>query len=365
MTRWRALLRATAASPIGAPTTLALIDMIRRPAERAGRPLPDELVDAMLADAGGQLGALPLVAFALSELWPEGVKEPDLTVAAYDHIGRLGGAIGRRAAALDLDDAQLNRLFPALVQISADKIATRRPLDRSTLPDAEIRELIDTLVEERFLVVSGDPSQPMVQLAHEILFTSWPALASWRRERGPHSQTRRELDDPLARWLESTSDQELIPPGSRLREAEDLLRAAPDLVADPVLRTFVESSLDRAARIDREAQDTLRREARRLTQLAEEQRKAGDGVTAMLLGLEALDRVQLVRDGAPLSPAATALYEAAMAPDGSRVLRGHDAPVLSTVFSPDSTRVLTASCGQHRPAVERCLRRGAGGPPGA
>ena len=114
--------------PIGAPTTLALIDMIRRPAERAGMPLPDELVDALLADAGGQLGALPLVAFALSELWPAGVEKPDLTLAAYDGIGRLGGAIGRRAAALDLDDVQLNRLFPALVQISADGIATRRPL---------------------------------------------------------------------------------------------------------------------------------------------------------------------------------------------------------------------------------------------
>ena len=104
-------------------------------------------MDALLADAGNQLGALPLVAFALSELWPDRCcKEPDLTLAAYDRIGRLGGAIGRRAAALDLDDAQLNRLFPALVQISADGIATRRPLDRSTLPDAEVQELIDIVV---------------------------------------------------------------------------------------------------------------------------------------------------------------------------------------------------------------------------
>ena len=119
----------------------------------------------------------------------------------------------------------------------------------------------------------------MVELAHESL-RRWPALATWLRERGPHLRTRRELDDALARWLASGEyDQELILPGSRLREAEDLLRAAPDLVADPALRTFVEGSLDRAARIDREAQDTLRREALRLTQLAEEQTKAGDAVT--------------------------------------------------------------------------------------
>jgi hypothetical protein len=187
--------------PIGAPTTLALIDMIRRPAERAGLPLADELVNALLADAGNQLGALPLVAFALSELWPAGVTTPNLTLAAYDGIGRLGGAIGRRAAALDLDDAQLNRLFPALVQISADGIATRRPLNRSVLPDAEIQALIDTLVEERFLRPGSDPSLPSVELAHEALLVGWPALAIWLRERGPHLRTRRELDDALARWL--------------------------------------------------------------------------------------------------------------------------------------------------------------------
>ena len=103
-------------------------------------------------------------------------------------------------------------------------------------------------------------------------------------------ETRRELDDALARWLNSENrDQELIAPGSRLREAEDLLHAAPDLAADPVLHSFVEASLDRAARIGREAQDTLRREALRLTQLSEWQKKAGDAVTAMLLGLEALE----------------------------------------------------------------------------
>ena len=39
--------------------------------------------------------------------------------------------------------------FTALVQISADGIATRKPLDRSTLPDAELQELIDILVRER------------------------------------------------------------------------------------------------------------------------------------------------------------------------------------------------------------------------
>ena len=157
MTRWRAFC-APAASRSAAPTTLALIDMIRRPAERAGMPLPDELVDALLADAGGQLGALPLVAFALSELWPEGIKEPDLTLAAYDGIGRLGGAIGRRA--------------PPWTLTMRSSIACSRPWSRSAptasrpgglwidrrFLEAEVQELIDILVSERFLRPGSDPS---------------------------------------------------------------------------------------------------------------------------------------------------------------------------------------------------------------
>ena len=49
--------------------------MIRGPAG-APAPLPDELLAALIADAGGQLGALPLVAFVLAELWVAGGSQP-------------------------------------------------------------------------------------------------------------------------------------------------------------------------------------------------------------------------------------------------------------------------------------------------
>ena len=91
--------------PLAPPRQSALIDMIRKPAERAGLPLPDELVDALVDDAGVHPGSLPLMAFALGELWPREGRGPALSLEAYDSVGRLGGAVGRRAAALGLDDA--------------------------------------------------------------------------------------------------------------------------------------------------------------------------------------------------------------------------------------------------------------------
>ncbi|MFO1049757.1 MAG: WD40 repeat domain-containing protein [Geminicoccaceae bacterium] len=339
-----ALLRA-GSFPVGAPTTLALIDMIRRPADRAGAKLPDDLLDALLADAGNQPGALPLVAFALSELWPEAAEKSDLTLAAYESIGRLGGAIGRRAAALDLDVKQLYRLFPDLVQINPEGIATRKQVDRSTLADADLLELIDTLVEERFLRPGSDLSLPIVELAHEILLTGWPALAIWLGERGPHMRARRELDSALARWIASeTNEQELIPPGSRLREAQELLLAAPDLVANPALRKFIETSVTRAEHIDHEAQATLRRETRRLMRLAEEQYKAGDAVTSILLGIEVVDRAQLIHDKSALSEALAALSNVALSQRETTIFRGHEDTLWCVSYSPDAKRILTTSC---------------------
>ena len=83
--------------------------------------------------------------------------------------------------------------------------------------------------------------------------------------------------------------KELIPPGSRLREAEELLRAAPDLVADPDLRTFIETSLDHAARIDREAEGRCAATLSGSPSSRRSRRRPAT-VTGMLLALEAFER---------------------------------------------------------------------------
>ena len=82
------------------PGPAALADMIRRPAERAGLDLEDGLADEILKDAGTDPGALPLMAFCLEELYLQTAPDHRLTVNAYDALGRVHGAISRRAEAL-------------------------------------------------------------------------------------------------------------------------------------------------------------------------------------------------------------------------------------------------------------------------
>ena len=124
------------------PGPAALADMIRKPAERAGLELEDGLADEILKDAGTDPGALPLMAFCLEELYRQTAPDHRLTVDAYDALGRLRGAISRRAAALleelretegvDLD-AALPQVFHALVHVDAAGTATRRRAFRDEL----------------------------------------------------------------------------------------------------------------------------------------------------------------------------------------------------------------------------------------
>jgi conflict system STAND superfamily ATPase/HEAT repeat protein len=191
---------------LGPPGPEALLDMIRKPVERAGLVLEEGLADAILKDAGGDPGeALPLVAFCLKELHRRTAPEHRLTLDAYRAMGRLRGAIGRRAGGLlqeirkaegvDLD-AALPRLFRVLVHVDAAGKAARRraPRDALKAAPAPVPRLVETLINGRLLLAKGAASQATVTLAHEALFQAWPALHEWlERYRGRMQSVQRHL----------------------------------------------------------------------------------------------------------------------------------------------------------------------------
>ena len=60
----------------------------------------DELVEEMLSEVEGERGALPLLAFAASQLWERRDRETGLlTHEAYREIGGVGGALAQHAEA--------------------------------------------------------------------------------------------------------------------------------------------------------------------------------------------------------------------------------------------------------------------------
>src|SRR5207237_7003337 len=73
-----------------------LREAIAGPAQRVGLKLEAGLIDAIVADVGEQPGALPLLEYALTELF-ERRQGRTLTLDAYRSSGGVVGALARRA----------------------------------------------------------------------------------------------------------------------------------------------------------------------------------------------------------------------------------------------------------------------------
>ena len=163
---------------------------IRGPVERVGvRPEPG-LVAEMIADVAHQPGALPLLQYALTELF-ERRDEDRLTLTAYQELGGITGALSARAERIfEATDQQGRRAtkqtFLRLVTLGEGRQDTRRRVARSELDALDVeREAIDIVVDtfgrHRLLTFDREPStrEPTVEIAHEALLSAWGRLRTW------------------------------------------------------------------------------------------------------------------------------------------------------------------------------------------
>lgn len=217
---------------------------IEQPATAVGLILQDGLVDRLLDDAREEPGGLPLLEFALEELWKRQAAG-ELTHAAYQDLGRLSGAIAKRAEDIygQLDRVEqevMPELFRRLVRAGAKaEEDTRRRADLGSL-DATSQRVVQKLADRdaRLLVTSGRDStagesrQPnmvlddsrsevmgvTVEVAHEALFRSWERLKNWINEDRQFLQWRLRLERDLDQYR---NDRSALLRGVALREAKE------------------------------------------------------------------------------------------------------------------------------------------------
>lgn len=153
---------------------------------------PDELIETLLQEVMAMPGALPLLSFALAEMYrcaqqrrqTDGDNDRALTRADYDNAGGVVGALHRRAnlvygeAQNDEERAAIRILFLRLVSTEAG--LTRRRVHRSELVFPEdkrpdIERMIQTFTAARLLVSDGDYIEP----AHDTLVVAWDKLQDW------------------------------------------------------------------------------------------------------------------------------------------------------------------------------------------
>ena len=253
-------------------TSAELHDAITVPADRAGVRFEPGLVATMVGDVVSRPGALPLLQFALTELFEHRVNGV-VTADAYAELGGIGGAIARRAEQLydetpSQDRGDVRQLFTQLVTPGDDTDDLRRRAARDELVAVD-PSVIDRFLAHRLLVTDVHPvtREPTVEVAHEALLREWPRLAEWIDEDRDVIRLRRALHASAHDWRRHGRDEAMLFRGSRLVAAEDATRLSP---LTPSEREFLDASqhLDERGRLEtaqRAAQQA--RQNRRLQRL--------------------------------------------------------------------------------------------------
>ena len=260
-----------------------LPEAIEKPAELHGVKFERGLVSQIAQDVAGQPGALPLLQYALKELWRVCIEKPEfpeplLTRKGYEDIGGVQGALENRANVIyeclsEGDRLFVRKLFMELVQLGEGSEVTRRRVDWDRLRAiADSPEQLDRVIgllagaQQRLIIVDENT----VEVAHEALLCRWKLVSDWIEEDLENIRIRRRLEIACREWEETyrKSDDALLT-GARLAEVEEWeKRVLPNLTGDE--REFLQKSVGRR---DRQIQEQLNQE-RQLRELAEAKAKA-------------------------------------------------------------------------------------------
>jgi len=264
-------------------TSKELEQAIRSPAERVGAIFERGLVPAILADVVNQPGALPLLQYALTELF-ECRDGRMLISASHQSIGGVLGALSRRADEVynDLDHEAKDaarQLFLRLVTLGEGVEDTRRRVLRSELESLfnnqqfKINNVIDSFGNARLLTFDHDPvtRTPTVEVAHEALLNEWRQLREWLDESRADIRMQRVLGNAASEWQGADRDPGYLLRGSRLNQFEAWAEGSP-VALTLYERSYLDTSI--ADRLDREGEEAERqhRELENARKLAETER---------------------------------------------------------------------------------------------
>ena len=233
-------------------TPAGVRDAIVGPARAQGVGFESEafiqsLVDSM---AHGE-GSLPLLQFALAELWERRTPDQDrITRGALEAMGGVAGALSRHADGvlerLDPDAKQAaRRLLLQLVTVEG----TRRELGEEELLSgrgAASRAALRALTEGRLLHARTMNGQARYVLNHDSLIDRWDTLHNWRDDDIGHRAVRQRIETASAEWERLSHAREAL---WRQRQVDEARPLDPAMLG-PRERAFLVAS-ERALRRQR------------------------------------------------------------------------------------------------------------------
>jgi WD40 repeat protein len=393
---------------------------IEQPAAKHGVVFEKGLVEQIIQEVEGQKGYLPLLQYTLNLLWESecqsfgadgrpNIEDRTLNKKNYAALEGIRGALQKRISEIysNLNQDQqtaTKQIFLKLVNIVSNN-SSRRAVSRRAYRDEfvgeSVTEILNKFIEEKLLVSSGEYSSPKglqvieskplkqsatVEIAHEILLSSWDELKCWLEEEKEAIILKNWLAGETRRWQkirsedESKAQDELLK-GSRLAQVvefrqKDTFKNVGGL--RPEESEFIDASIAERDRRLWEAEARRKklfiaissisvvfaglallagiqwRQAERqrtILQLSEKAQEASNllsvnpveaVVRAIALNGESRNRFG-DRFVEILPEVRSSLRDAIAVPTERNVLRGHQGPVWSAAFSPDGQIIASAA----------------------
>lgn len=372
--------------------------VVREPAERLGVKFDNPEIVSVIAEATWkEPGGLPMLSYLMQDAWEE-MRRDDTSDGTLHFPFRIVDVsrplVDRAERFLELHPDEtdtLRRLLTLrLAHVPREGLPVRRRAQRSDCTDAEWA-LVDALAggDWRLLTTSDADEEAVAEVAHEALLRHWPRLSQWLDAEREFLIWKGQLETARLAWEEAADDQkdQALLMGLSLTTAREW-RAGRGAELSDANRGFIDRSIDQAD------QATQRRTRQRLwikrsavaaivllvafsaaaawqAMLAEQQRDQAEAALFQAQVEQARSRAilaeMLVKDGdigEAIDVALRAMPQSNPAgwPDVNEimevprvlaaalldrretmVLRGHDDFVTSASFSPDGSRILTAS----------------------
>ena len=309
---------------------------IEQPAAKHGVVFEDGLVEQIIAEVEGQKGYLPLLQYTLDLLWQTecrtvgadgrfNIEDRTLNKTSYAALEGVRGALQKHVNEiynhLDQDEqSATQQIFVKLVNIveteSGSKTVSRRAKRREFIGKL-VQNTLQIFIDENLLVSSAEDLSSeklqfsaskrskysaIVEIAHEILLSSWDRLKRWIEQEKEAIILKNWLAGETNRWRkiraedESKSTAELLK-GSRLEQIvefreKDAFKNFGGLSTEE--KQFIDASVAETERLEKEKEREKEREARRRRDTRTVWGIAGGSLLAVIistrLGLWAVDQ---------------------------------------------------------------------------
>lgn len=203
-----------------------LLAIIERPARLTGltleEGLPELILKDLTQDGEARSSTLPLLEFALTQLW-HNRQDGQLTHSAYQSIGGVIGSLARWAeeayCGLPKDEQLIaENLLTSLIHLGDETQGmpdTRKRRSLSNFDEKGLRS-IKHFVDRRLLITTGDT----VELVHDALVREWGRLQEWIKKNREQLRILEAVSEAAQTWSVAPHNTDmLVHRGGRLEDA--------------------------------------------------------------------------------------------------------------------------------------------------